>query len=110
MKRWFIKLSKAGVILLVLTLAIGTIYETTSRKQASQNFPLPGKLIDVGDRRINLDNPTPPPAVSPEFHTINTFLARTNLGLKYENGEGVTKSKSKAISWYRKSVASHTAD
>ena len=63
MKRWFIKLSKAGVILLVLTLVIGTIYEATSRKQASQNFPPPGKLIDIGDRRINLDcrgqgNPT----------------------------------------------------
>jgi pimeloyl-ACP methyl ester carboxylesterase len=43
------------VALLVLTLAFGVFYEMLGRKTAIRNFPPPGKLVDIGGRRIHLD-------------------------------------------------------
>jgi pimeloyl-ACP methyl ester carboxylesterase len=43
-----------GVLLLVAALA-GAAYETMARRRAVRDFPPPGRMVDVGGRRIQLD-------------------------------------------------------
>jgi pimeloyl-ACP methyl ester carboxylesterase len=40
---------------ILLAILIGVIYEHVARHRVAQEFPPPGKLIDIGDRRIHLN-------------------------------------------------------
>jgi hypothetical protein len=42
-----------SVVLLMILL--GAIYEHVARDRVAKEFPPPGKLIDIGDRRIHLN-------------------------------------------------------
>ena len=55
MKRRIIQFSVAIFALIVLAVVVGTIYEVAGRRQAGINFPPPGKLVDIGGRRIQID-------------------------------------------------------
>ncbi|MDH5315517.1 MAG: alpha/beta hydrolase [Gemmatimonadota bacterium] len=55
MKKWIrrIALGLAGV--LVLIVAVGSAYEFISRRAAATRYPAPGKLVDIGGRKIDID-------------------------------------------------------
>jgi pimeloyl-ACP methyl ester carboxylesterase len=54
-RRRFKRLGLYSLLLLVLATLCGSIYEQLARRRASKEFPPPGKLIDIGGRRIHLD-------------------------------------------------------
>ena|SRR5579872_1676060 len=55
LRRWLKRILLGVLILLILALGAGVIYEQASRRHAAREFPAPGKLIDIGGRRIHLD-------------------------------------------------------
>ncbi|MBB2908670.1 pimeloyl-ACP methyl ester carboxylesterase [Rhizobium sp. RAS22] len=51
-----LKLVSLGLVaLVVLPLAVGSVYEVLSRNWVKAKYPPPGRLIDVGGRNIHLD-------------------------------------------------------
>ena len=55
LKRWM-KRMLIGVLVLVATaIVVGVGYEAMMRRQAAIDYPVPGRLVDVGGRRIQLD-------------------------------------------------------
>src|SRR5689334_25308998 len=45
-----------GVLAIIaLALGVGSGYEAIGRSRAARDFPPPGKLVDIGGRRIQLD-------------------------------------------------------
>jgi pimeloyl-ACP methyl ester carboxylesterase len=63
MKKWIIRISLGAVALIALVVAGGSIYELMGRRQAAREFPPPGKFVDIGGRKMQLDcrgsgNPT----------------------------------------------------
>ena len=55
MKQRIIYIFLGILSLIVLATIIGVIYEMTAKSQAARNFPPPGKLVDIGGRKIQLD-------------------------------------------------------
>jgi pimeloyl-ACP methyl ester carboxylesterase len=55
MKRWIMYSVAAIVSLIVLVLIVGVVYEMMSRSRAAHEFPVQGRLVDIGGRRIQLD-------------------------------------------------------
>lgn len=55
MMQWFIYISSGIFVLIMLATAIGVTYEILGRRRAAQEFPPPGKLVDIGGRRIHMD-------------------------------------------------------
>jgi pimeloyl-ACP methyl ester carboxylesterase len=55
MIRWFRRVGIAVGALLVVALFAGTIFEFASRAAAVRTYPAPGRLVDIGGRRIQLD-------------------------------------------------------
>jgi pimeloyl-ACP methyl ester carboxylesterase len=55
MSRWLKRIAVGGAALIVLVLAGGVTYEEFARESAGRDFPAPGKLVDIGGRRIQLD-------------------------------------------------------
>ena len=55
MMRWIKRIAIGLVALLVLVLLVGAGYEVAGRRQAARDFPAPGKLVDIGGRRMQLD-------------------------------------------------------
>jgi pimeloyl-ACP methyl ester carboxylesterase len=54
-RRW-LKITGLGLLtLVVLAVVVGAIYEQVARRNAARAFPPPGKLVDIGGRRIHLD-------------------------------------------------------
>lgn len=53
--RWFRRLGLGLVALLVLLVAAGAVYEALSRHRATVQYPPPGRLVDIGGRKIHLD-------------------------------------------------------
>jgi hypothetical protein len=49
---WAATVVVAGVVLLIVS---GATYEALSRGRVAREFPPEGRLIDIGDRRIQLD-------------------------------------------------------
>lgn len=49
------RIGLALLFVLVSAVLVGSIYEQLERRRALRDFPAPGKLIDVGGRRIHLD-------------------------------------------------------
>jgi pimeloyl-ACP methyl ester carboxylesterase len=55
MKKWIIYSGAAIASLILLATIVGVVYEMTSRSRAAREFPLQGKLVDIGGRRMQLD-------------------------------------------------------
>lgn len=55
MKKIFVNIGFGILGLLLVLLIVGIIYENLGRRNAAQNFPPPGKLVDIGGRHIQLD-------------------------------------------------------
>ena len=53
--RWIKRILLAVTGLLVLVIVVGAIYEALGRRRAAREFPVPGRLVDIGGRRIQLD-------------------------------------------------------
>ena len=54
MKKWLSRIGLGLAAVVALVILIGAGYETAGRRSASRNFPAPGKLVDVGGRRIQI--------------------------------------------------------
>ena len=55
MKKIFANIGLGILGLFIVLLIVGVIYENLGRRNAAQNFPPPGKLVDIGGRHIQLD-------------------------------------------------------
>ncbi len=55
MKKWIIYGSAAVASLVLVATIVGVVYEMMGRSRAAREFPPPGKLVDIGGRRIQLD-------------------------------------------------------
>lgn len=53
--KWFMRLGIGAALLIVLVVAAGAVYEQVARAHAVQAYPPPGKRVDIGGRRIQLD-------------------------------------------------------
>jgi pimeloyl-ACP methyl ester carboxylesterase len=94
MKRWIRRIALGLVFLLILALIIGAGYEITGRRRAAREFPPPGKLVDIGGRRIQLDcRGTGSPTVvfeagldmngSLSWSTVHDSIAKTTRACAY---------------------------
>lgn len=54
-KRWMMRFCLGIFLVVVIAIAAGVVYETSARAQTTQDFPPPGKMIDIGGRKIQLD-------------------------------------------------------
>jgi pimeloyl-ACP methyl ester carboxylesterase len=55
MTRWIRRIAIGLAALVVLLLLVGASYEVAGRRHAAREFPPPGKLVEIGGRRIQLD-------------------------------------------------------
>lgn len=53
--RWLKRIGIGIVVLLVVAVLAGCTYELWARHRAAADFPAPGRLVDIGGRRIHLD-------------------------------------------------------
>ena len=56
MKKWIGRITLGLVAIVVLIAITGAAYEAVGRRSAAREFPVPGKLVDIGGRRIQLDS------------------------------------------------------
>lgn len=54
-KQWVMRFCLGMLSVVLLATVVGVAYETSGRRQATQDYPAPGKLVDIGGRRIQLD-------------------------------------------------------
>lgn len=54
-RRWMKRILLGLLALLILILVAGMIYEALGRRSAHANYPPPGKLVDVGGRKMHID-------------------------------------------------------
>jgi pimeloyl-ACP methyl ester carboxylesterase len=54
-RRWIKRIGLVLIALIVLLIVTGSIYEFLGRRRAAHEFPPPGRLVDIGGRRIQLD-------------------------------------------------------
>ena len=54
-RRWTKRILLGLLALLGLLLVVGSIYEALERKNATANYPPPGKLVDIGGRKMHID-------------------------------------------------------
>jgi len=55
MKRWAKRIAISIGALVVLAMLFGTVTEAVMRTRAARRYPAPGRLVDIGGRRIQLD-------------------------------------------------------
>ena len=55
MKRWILRIALGLFGLMLLVIVAGAGYEIRGRHLAAREFPPPGKLVDIGGRRIQVD-------------------------------------------------------
>lgn len=55
MKKWVQRLGRGLGAVVVATLFIGVAYEQTGRYQTVRRYPPPGRMVDIGSRRLQLD-------------------------------------------------------
>lgn len=53
--KWVRRAALALISVIVLVVLVGAGYETVGRRRAAKEFPVPGKLVDIGGRRIQID-------------------------------------------------------
>ena len=54
-RRWTKRILLGLLAVLILLVIIGSIYEALGRKNAREAYPPPGKLVDVGGRKMHID-------------------------------------------------------
>ncbi len=54
-RRWVKRILLGLLVLLVLLVVVGAIYEALGRKNAQEKYPPPGKLVDIGGRKMHID-------------------------------------------------------
>jgi len=54
-RRRFKRIAAGFLVLLVVAVVAGALYERSERTRVAREFPPPGKLVDIGGRRIHLD-------------------------------------------------------
>lgn len=54
-KRWLKRIGKGALVCVAALVAAGAIYEGIGRMNAGRRYPPPGKMVDIGGRRIHLD-------------------------------------------------------
>ena len=55
LKRWMKRILIGVLVLVATAIVVGAGYEARMRRQAVIDYPAPGRLVDVGGRRIQLD-------------------------------------------------------
>jgi pimeloyl-ACP methyl ester carboxylesterase len=55
MLKWLRRIGLGFVALVLLLVSVGAAYEAMGRRNARRDFPPPGRLVDIGGRRIHLD-------------------------------------------------------
>ena len=55
MKHWIPRIALGLLGLVALALVCGSVYEALARRQLASRFPLRGKLVDIGERRLHID-------------------------------------------------------
>lgn len=55
MGKWLKRIGLGLVALLAVLTVVGSIYERMARRRATADFPAPGRLVDIGGRRLHLD-------------------------------------------------------
>src|SRR4051812_18895162 len=55
MKKWLGRIALVLVAIVALVIIVGAGYEALGRRAAARDFPPPGKLVDIGGRKIQLD-------------------------------------------------------
>ena len=55
MRKWLKRIGLTVLALLVVGTLAGALYEQAGRRKASAEFPPPGRLVDIGGRRLHLD-------------------------------------------------------
>jgi pimeloyl-ACP methyl ester carboxylesterase len=55
LRRWGARIAVGLAGLVALAVASGSAYEAFARRQLAARYPLPGRLIDIGGRRLQLD-------------------------------------------------------
>ena len=55
MKKWIGRIALGLVGVVAIVILIGAGYEIAGRRSAAREFPAPGKLVDIGGRRIQID-------------------------------------------------------
>lgn len=53
--RWLKRILLGLLILAMIVVIIGTIYEALGRRSAAANYPPRGKLVDIGGRKMHID-------------------------------------------------------
>jgi pimeloyl-ACP methyl ester carboxylesterase len=54
-RRWTKRILLGLLALLILLVIVGSIYEALGRKNAREAYPPPGKLVDIGGRKMHID-------------------------------------------------------
>ncbi|NIJ35905.1 pimeloyl-ACP methyl ester carboxylesterase [Sphingopyxis panaciterrae] len=54
-RRWLKRIFLGLLALLILLVIVGAIYEALGRRNAAANYPAPGKLVDIGGRKMHID-------------------------------------------------------
>lgn len=54
-RRWLKRIGLGLLALIVIAVAVGSLWEWVARSRAAREYPPPGKLIDIGGRRIHMD-------------------------------------------------------
>jgi len=55
MNKWLGRIALVLVVIFAIVILFGAGYETIGRRNAARDFPPPGKLVDIGGRKIQLD-------------------------------------------------------
>ena len=55
MRRWLKRVALATAALLAVVTAAGARFEAVMRQRAARDYPPPGRLVDVGGRRLQID-------------------------------------------------------
>lgn len=115
MKKWLGRIGLALVAIIVVVILIGAGYEALGRRAAARDFPPPGKLVNIGGRRIQLDcRGTGTPTVvfesgldmngSLSWYSVHDSIARTTRACAYSRA-GVMWSDPTPVAQTGKDVA-----
>jgi hypothetical protein len=55
MLKWIRRAGLAVISVIVLVVLVGAGYEASGRSRAAKDFPVQGKLVDIGGRLIQID-------------------------------------------------------
>lgn len=94
MKKWLGRIVLALAAIVVVIVLVGAGYEALGRRAAARDFPAPGKLVDIGARKIQLDcRGTGTPTVvfesgldmngSLSWYAVHDSIARTTRACAY---------------------------